>query len=107
MSDGIISSVIGSPSWSTAPASQLDSFRNLVSSATNRDSRVVSKICPDFVRLGNINRFSRVPAETFRFLDHLACAEVHGDDAFVCFTGYEQPLSFDIHAEMVDVTFAW
>src|SRR5215831_5185692 len=107
MSDTIVSSIVGSPSCGTASASQLDSFRNLVSGATNRDNRVVSKICPDFVRLGIIKRLSGIPAEAFRFVDHLAFAEVHGDDAFVCLAGYEQPLSFEVHAEVVHITFGW
>src|SRR5437899_761460 len=100
MSDRIVSSVVGSPSCSTASAGQLHGLRDLVGSATNGDNRVVSKIRPDFVRLGNIKRSSRIPAEAFRFLDHLACAQVHGDEAFVCLTGNEQPLPFDVHGEM-------
>src|ERR1041385_2418537 len=107
MSNGIISTVVGSPSCSTASASQLDRLGNLVSGAANRDYRVVSQIRPDFVRLGNIKRLSRIPAQAFRFVDHLAAAEVHGDEAFVCLAGYEQPLSFDVHAEVVHVTFGW
>ena len=105
MPDRIVSSIVGRPSRSTASASQLYRFSDFVSSAANRYNRVVSEVRPDFVGLRNIEGFSRVPAEAFRFLDHLACAEVYGDDAFVCLSRNEQPLSFDVHGEVVHIAF--
>src|SRR5262245_9520237 len=105
MPDRIVSTIVRRPSCSTASACQLDGFSDLVSSAANRDNRVVSQVGPDFVGRWNIEGFSGVPAEALRFLDHLACAEVYGDDAFVCLSRNEQPLSFDVHSKVVHVTF--
>src|SRR5213593_1823985 len=105
MPEGIVGSIVRRPSGSAASACQLDGFSDFVSSTANRYNRVVSQVRPDFVSVRNIEGFSRVPAEAFRFLDHLACAEVYGDDAFVRLSRNEQALSFDAHAEVVHVTF--
>src|SRR5881628_3789608 len=105
MPDRIVSSIVRRPSCSATSARQLYRFSDFVSSAANRDNRVVSQVRPYFVGLRNIKRSSRIPAEAFRFLDHLACAEVYGDDAFVRLSRNEQALSFDVHGEVVHVTF--
>src|SRR5439155_22743969 len=105
MADRIVSSIVRRPSGSAASAGQLDGLHNLVSSATNCYNRVVSKVRPDFVSVRNIKRFSRVPAETFCFLDHLACAEVYRDETFVCLARNKKALPFDVGREAVLVAF--
>src|SRR5213594_4346329 len=105
MPDRIVSSIVGRPSRSTASASQLYRFSDFVSSAADRYNRVVSEVRPDFVGLRNIEGFSRVPAEAFRFLDHLARAEVHRDETFVCLARNKKALSFDVDREVVHVAF--
>src|SRR5438093_9053375 len=96
MADRIVSSIVRRPSGSAASACQLDGFSDFVSSTANRYNRVVSQVRPDFVSFRNIKRLSRVPAESFRFLGHLACTEVHRDETFVCLARNKQTLSFDV-----------
>jgi hypothetical protein len=36
-------------------------------------------------------------------LDHLACVQIHGDEAFVRLAGDEQSLSFDVHVPLSSV----
>src|SRR5213593_4030034 len=105
MPEGIVGSIVRRPSGSAASACQLDGFSDFVSSTANRYNRVVSQVRPDFVSVRNIKRFSRVPAETFRFLDHLACAEVHRDETFVRLARNKKALSFDVDREVVHVAF--
>src|SRR5439155_24688304 len=95
--DALPISVVVRSFCGAAPACQLDRLSHFVSSATDRNDRVISEVGPYFVGLRNIERLSGIPAEAFRFLDHLACAEVHGDETLVCLAGNEQTLSFDVH----------
>ena len=105
MAAWIVSPVIRCPFCSTTAARQFDRFSHLVSSPANGYNCVVSKVRPDFIRVRDIERLSRIPTEALRFVDHFACAQVNSDKTFVRLACNKQALPFGVHRYVVHVAF--
>src|SRR5262249_44909812 len=93
----VVSAVIRCPSFSTASASQLDGFCNLVRRPADGDNSVVSEVRPDFVGVWKIERFARIPTQSFRHLAHFTGTQIHRDETPVCLPRNKETLPFNVH----------
>src|SRR5207244_12840229 len=100
MSNRIVRSFVGRSFCGAAPACQLERLSHFVSSATDRNDRVISEVGPYVVGLRNIERLSGIRAEAFRFLERLASAELHGDATVGCVAGTAATFSFDVYGSV-------
>ena len=105
MGGRVVSPVIRCPPRSTTSTSQLDGSSYFVRRPANGYNSVISKVCPDFVGVGEIERLARIPPEPFGLVDHLAFAQAHDDKTPVGLPCNKQALAFDVHRYVVHVAF--
>src|SRR5437879_5277370 len=101
----VISAIVRYPPGGAASTGQLDGLRYFVRRAANGYESVVSKVRPDFVGVGKVKRFARIPAETLGFMYHLALAQTDNYKTPIRFSRNKETLTFHIHRYVVHVAF--